>query len=173
MQGKKFEETVEIVKGYLEEFSKSQEEKNQDPNQWLRTIYEHHSELFLANNNKIWTTASVLIPLSLAGFVAIASLDDLDLYHVQVLMFASISLILIWLVIAENHRAFQQKDEAWLVAIERIIKIEDKTGSKVQSNFFNRLLTYKAAVQISYWILFVGILIVWTYVYWLTYKGIL
>lgn len=135
---------------------------------WLQILYQNYSNRFHSDNDKIWSTGSILIPLSLAGFAAVVSVQNLGWPHVVVLASASIALMLVWLVIAENHRAFQQKSEAWLIAIERTIKLEGVGGPKVKGNFLNSLLTGKGAVQKMRWYLFVGVFLGWVIVLVLT-----
>ncbi len=167
-----FDATVEYLVKCLQKMSQTQIEKGDDPDIWLEILYQHYSERFTEDNNKIWTTASILIPISLAGFGAVATINQPSITQVVILMFASIALFTIWLVIAENHRAFQQKNQAWVVAIERIIGVEDRTGAKILTNFLNKLLTKKFGVQTAYWILYLGILICWVIILILTILGI-
>ena len=156
-----FEEEVVKLMGIIAKMIEDQRKQGQDPNAWLQTLYQNYANRFLSDNGRIWSTGSILIPLSLAGFAAVVGLDAPRWPHVVVLMFASIALMFIWLVIAENHRAFQQKSEAWLAAIERTIKLEGVGGPKVKGNFLNRLLTGKGAVQNMLWYLFLAVVIGW------------
>jgi hypothetical protein len=156
-----FEEEVVKLMCIIGEMIKDQCKQGNDPNTWLQVLYQNYANRFLSDNGRIWSTGSILIPLSLAGFAAVIGLDDPHWSHVVVLMFASIALMFIWLVIAENHRAFQQKSKAWLTAIERTIKIEGVGDLKVKGNFWNQLLTGKCAVQNMRWYLFLAVVIGW------------
>src|SRR3989344_4582485 len=101
-----FEEEVVKLMGIIAKMIEDQRKQGQDPNAWLQTLYQNYANRFLSDNGRIWSTGSILIPLSLAGFAAVVGLDAPRWPHVVVLMFASIALMFIWLVIAENHRAF-------------------------------------------------------------------
>lgn len=156
-----FEEEVIKLMGIISKMVEDQRKQGRDPNDWLQTLYQNYANRFVLDNGRIWSTGSILIPLSLAGFAAVVGLSDPRWPHVVVLMFASTAIMFIWLVIAENHRAFQQKSEAWLAAIERTIKLEGVGGPKVKDNLGNRLLTGKGAVQSMRWYLFLAIVLGW------------
>lgn len=166
-----FEEEVTKLMGILAKMIEDQQKDGKDSNSWLQILYENYSRRFLSDNDRIWGTGSILIPLSLAGFAAVVGLEDLGWPHVAILMFASTTVMLIWLVIAENHRAFQQKSQAWLVAIERTIKLEGVGAPEVKGNVLNRLLTGKGAVQKMRWYLFFAVILGWIAVLILTLMG--
>lgn len=66
-------------------------------------------------------------------------------------MVPSITLMWCWLVIAENHRAFQQASESWLVAIEQYLGLGPSKTVKVKGNRLNRWLTRPGAIQSMRW----------------------
>jgi hypothetical protein len=156
-----FEEEVVKLMKIIAKMIEDQRKQKKDPNAWLQTLYQNYSTRLLSDNSRIWSTGSILIPISLAGFAAVVGLDNPQWTHVAILMFASITIMFIWLVIAENHRAFQQKSEAWIVAIERTIKLEGVGGPKVKGNFLNRLLTGKGVIQNMRWYLFFAVVLGW------------
>jgi hypothetical protein len=94
--------------------------------------------------------------LSLSPFSAFAALLAVEgprLWKTVVLAAGSCDLLGLWLVIAENHRSFQQKSEAWMVAILELIGIEKVGADKIRGNTLNRMLTFKGAVQRTRWVL--------------------
>lgn len=87
----------------------------------LRAVYEQRNQRFINDNNKIWTVGSIFIPLSMAGLTAF---KDVDFASTVLLGIASTMLMGFWVIIAENHRAFQSKSHAVVQAIERHIGLE-------------------------------------------------
>ena len=157
----RFREEVDRIKEKLGEMMEAERKAKRDPNLWLRVLYSSYLSQMLSDNDNIWKTGAIFVPLSLAGFAAFVSLETPTLLQTFVLMFASFGLMVSWLIVAENHRAFQQKCNAWLVAIQEIINITGLKNVKVRGNFLNRLLTFPAAVQIVRWALTVTLLIGW------------
>lgn len=129
--------------------------------EWLRTLYSSYTKMFINDNSRIWTTGSIMIPLSLAGFAALPGFRSSRLIHILTLAVASSVVMVTWLFIAENHRAFQQKSMAWIVAIEHTIGLTKTGGPKIRGNFLNRLLTFPAAVQIMRWVLTCAVVVAW------------
>lgn len=85
----------------------------------LATLYHEYTNRFIADNNRIWTTAASMVPLSLGAFGLLASLPKPSLGQVIALPVIGRLLMTVWLVIAENHRAFQNRSMEWLRAVER------------------------------------------------------
>jgi len=85
----------------------------------LTTLYQEYSKRFIADNNRIWTTAASMVPLSFGAFAILASLSKPSLGQVIALPIIGWLLMTVWLIIAENHRAFQDRSISWLLAIER------------------------------------------------------
>ena len=158
---KDFDDTVENLVKSLVEMSKTQKKTGYDTDKWLETLYNHYSERFNEDNNKIWTTASIFIPTSLAGFVAYTTIENPSILQIFVLMTGSLALLTIWLFIAENHRAFQDKSLAWIVAIERVIGVRDTPNSKITISRLTKFLTRSFGVQKAYAFLILAVLIVW------------
>ncbi len=119
--------------------------------EWLRTLYENYTQRFISDNERIWTTGAIMIPLSLSGFVALTAIEQVKTVHLVFLAAASFLVILVWLIIAENHRAFQQRALVWTEAIECVLGLEGACKSKVRGGFLNRLLTFSGAVQFVRW----------------------
>lgn len=168
-----FEEEVVKLTKVIAKMMEDQREQGNDANAWLQTLYQSYGKRFLSDNNRIWSTGSIFIPLSLAGFAAVVSLKHPHWPQIAILMFVSIMLMFTWIVIAENHRAFQQKSEAWLVAIERAMKLKAERQLKVKGNFLNNLLTGKGAIQKMRWLLLLAVILGWTCILILTIMGLL
>ena len=126
---------------------------------WLQLLYTSYLQRFLSDNSRIWTTGQWMISLSLAPLVAIPSLPKQNLpFNILFLAIPSVSLIWIWLIIAENHRAFQDKSLEWLSAIEKVLGVEKPGGAKVANGL---LLIKPGFIRKMRWVLAWGISVVW------------
>jgi len=152
-QEDEFRKAVDRIKTALVAMVERMTDDKTDPNEWLRTLYTAYAGRMLSDNQRIWGTGSIFLPLSITGFAAFIAIDRPQLRHTVVLGLASSSLAWCWLFIAENHRSFQQKSEAWLVAIQETVGIQGVGGPKVRGNPLNRALTFRAAIQWMRWIL--------------------
>jgi len=167
-KGKKdtFRQEVDRIKsaiaGCLEE-SRRGDGNTQD---WLMTLYKSRADRMLSDNERIWRTGSLFVPLSLSAFAALISIKHPKSLQVLILGLASFALIWCWMFIAENHRAFQQKSEAWLVAIEETIGLKNTGSDKVKGNLLNRALTRGGAVQRTRWVLAIAITAMWVWLCW-------
>ena len=110
-------EVAELVK-ILDKMVKDRRSQGFDPDEWLRTLHRDYSNRFLSDNDRIWTVGSILIPVSVAGYAALVTIENPRLWHVLILALGSISLLFIWEKIADRHREFQRKWNTWLRAIE-------------------------------------------------------
>lgn len=99
-----FDEEVFKLTRIIAVMMEDQRKQRQNPHVWLQNLYQYYLNRFLSDNSRIWLTGSIFIPLSLAGFAVVVGLECPRWPQVVVLMFVSITLIIIWLVIAENHR---------------------------------------------------------------------
>jgi len=91
-----------------------------DPD-WLARIYEARLQRFLHDNAKIWSTGALLVPLSLAPFLALGGIEQPQTAHFVFFGLASFVLMLLWLVIAESHRKYQDRSLEWMREIEHIV----------------------------------------------------
>ena len=117
---------------------------------WLKEIYKHYQARFLSDNNRIWTTAAIFIPLSLAPFVVLIRENEFTLIQLIVIATISSLFLVAWLAIAESHKQYQEKSMLILRAIER------KKGLMVQNNRTRRL-----GAKHSRWLLASGIWLSW------------
>jgi hypothetical protein len=104
----------------------------------LEVLYQAHAARFLALNSQIWTTAASMVPLSLGCFALLASVDHPSLAQVASLSVAGWLLMTTWLVIGENHRAFQDGSAAWMRSIERVWGMRDDVPSKAVAGLMVR-----------------------------------
>jgi hypothetical protein len=89
--------------------------------EWLLRLHESYTERFLADNERIWSTASLFIPLSLATFPAYFALDERTLQLAGTFGAVSVALVTFWYLIAEKHKTFQNRSYDVVRAIETII----------------------------------------------------
>lgn len=121
---KKFDEVVEDLRQEWHEAPTAEKAT------MLSSLYEGYSSRFLSDNTRIWTTAATMIPLSLGAFVVLASIDRPSRSQIVLLPLAGWLLMSIWLVIAENHRAFQEASHQWMRAVERIWGFDEALPEK-------------------------------------------
>ena len=113
-----------------------------------------------------------MIPLSLAAFAAVPNLESSRFSHLLILGLASQVMIVSWLIIAENHRASQEKSLAWLIAIEEVIGVKDSSGLKLRGNRLTRSLTFSGAVQKMRWAITLMVVLGWI-VIWISSRFVL
>ncbi|MFZ2444773.1 MAG: hypothetical protein WAW37_00305 [Syntrophobacteraceae bacterium] len=143
---------------------------------WLRSIYISYKDRFISDNNRIWTTAAIIVPLSFSPLVFLPKLNNMNIVYFIALALASLSLMLFWLLTAEAHRSFQNKSMTWLIAIEEIIlgvKDEDVKGGPIRKSkvadpiptwlpkMIRQLLESNRTVQRIRWRAFYALLLCW------------
>lgn len=133
---------------------------------WLQLLYSSYLQRFLSDNNRIWSTGQLMIPLALAPITAIPALGvDPAIPRLVFLAIPSTTLIWLWLVIAENHRAFQENSQEWLGEIEKVLKVRkpgpDKKlgGALVKPGRIRQVRWWLGYGLTAFWILFV--LVTW------------
>ncbi len=89
--------------------------------QWLTVEYQRRLQQFLSDNNRIWTTGSLFIPLSLAGLTAVPNMMEKSPILVILLSVASSTLALFWQFIADRHRSWQDEHQVWMDAIDKSV----------------------------------------------------
>lgn len=100
--------------------------------EWLRAIYQNRAARFASDNDAIWKTGAVMIPVSLGAFIVPMQVNLHSVWQELVLAIASIGLMFLWLMISVNLRAFQDKAVAEIIAIERdVVGYHDPAGPKV------------------------------------------
>ena len=140
-----FEEAIETIEEKLRKFIEKDDTSTKD--QWLQTLYNNYHKRFLADNSQVWGNGRILVPVSLTAFGVYAGLETPTLHAALFLAFASISLIMLWLVNAEKHRAFQNKSMAWLVAIEKAIGLKDVVAPYLPDDAVNRFISRRGIVK--------------------------
>jgi hypothetical protein len=113
-----------------------------DP-EWLRAIYQAQLQKFLHDNDRIWSSGSLLVPLSLAPFLALTRIDHLEDTHFVFFGFASSILMALWLVIGERHRQLQERSVRRLEEIEEHVVGWKPSSRKVlfRAQWARRVLT--------------------------------
>lgn len=98
----------------------------EDPKQeWLRHLHKEYHARFLADNQRIWLSAQILIPASLIPLAALAAFKQPPPVGVAICLgLASWLLVLFWHAIAVVHKSFQCKNLAWMEAIEAEVGLE-------------------------------------------------
>jgi hypothetical protein len=129
--------------------------------EWLRFLYDNYHKRFLSDNERIWDNGKLMIPFSLAAFGIYANIVYPSWIQLIVLGVASSALSIIWLINAENHRAFQNKSIAWVMAIERLIGLDKIRVVKISDDELNKKLSGQAVVRRSIRWLSFGVPLVW------------
>lgn len=160
-----FEETVSKIEAALRQSfpEGSTETEISERGAWLRTIYEGRSQRFLQDNQTVWRTGAIMVPVSFGALIVPFEHPIISSVEFFALAVASILVLFFWIWIVENHRAFQDKSMATMIAIERaILKYRDPEGPKVNS--LPRRLRWMVGRQAgvgSYWILFSALSLLW------------
>lgn len=121
---------------------------------WLPIFYDRYTERFFKDNEKIWSVGSIFIPLSLAGLIY---LKDMSFINTCLLAIGSIGLILFWVLIAENFRAYQHKSQVVCRSIE-VYNGLTITRRKVNPHFSIK----KIEIHDVRWLTLWGIIFVWS-----------
>jgi hypothetical protein len=93
-------------------------------------IYSARVQMYTSDNNRIWLMGSFILPVAFSIVALVVSQQGLKLIQYIIVGVASTTLILVWNLFAEHHRAFQQKAEAWINAIQEVHGIGDPGSSK-------------------------------------------
>jgi hypothetical protein len=125
----------------------------------LVALHQRYSAMFLSDNTRIWTTAATMIPLSLGSFVVLASISHPSLPQIIIFSAAAWILMSVWLVIAENHRAFQEGSQRVLREIEDIWDFPARPG-KGNETWLTRTGRVRQMRFVLWWTVTVGALLV-------------
>lgn len=88
---------------------------------WLRHLHKEYHSRFLSDNQRIWMSAQIFIPASMVPMVALASFKQKPPLPLVICFgLVSIWLVLFWHVIAVVHKSYQNKNLAWMEAIESV-----------------------------------------------------
>lgn len=156
-----FDEQVTAARDALNKMVAHQLTEKLDPQKSLEALLKHYTDRMLSDNERIWRTGTLFAPISLAAFAALTAVKCLQVWHVLVLGLPSIGLMFAWIVIAENHRAFQQKSEAWIVAIMQVMGLDGPRQVKVEAGGREARVTKKGAIQNMRWYLLYGVTLAW------------
>jgi len=104
-----------------EEISDGGHEILPESEEWLKEIYKHYQSRFLSDNNRIWTTAAILVPLSVAPFAVLAKGSVLTTMQLLLMAIVSSMFLIAWLFIADVHKEYQNRSDKIINAIEKKI----------------------------------------------------
>jgi hypothetical protein len=143
-------------------------------NEWLLRLHEHFAKRWVSDNARIWQTGAIFIPVALAAFVPLTALKGPVLWwHIVVLGLPSTGLLWLWLLVAENHRAFQQKSEAWLFAIEEARGFYSRHAPNKFPSAGQHPYVFPRAVQKAIWVLPFAVGTMWVLLFVFTAAGLL
>ncbi len=140
--------------------------------EWLRHFHASYTERFLSDNQRIWTTASILVPVALAAFPAFFATDGRGTLKAAIFGGFSILVMAFWHVIAERHRYYQKRAYNVVSGIEAHIlggDIAQKIRGAASVNAQPPRLTTRAA-RIG---LLGGTFALWLIIAILAWKGLL
>ncbi len=160
-----FRTEVDRLKAELNKLTRARASEGDNPGEWLRALYTAYAERMRSDNERIWSTGAIFVPLALSAFAALLAVETPALWKTTVLAGGSCALLVLWLFIAEDHRSFQQQSEAWMVAILEVAGLEKVGGEKLKGNALNRALTCKGAIQKTRWFLVGAVLVAWIVVF--------
>ncbi|MDX1700213.1 MAG: hypothetical protein R3250_06310 [Melioribacteraceae bacterium] len=169
---KKVEEVVKEIKVELQKFMENFEGDEDNLDEWLRTLYDSFLNRMLSDNERIWKTGVLFIPLSLSAFGALIAIDNIIWWKVAVLGFASSTIIRVWNIIAENHRTFQQNSEAWLIAIQETIGLKYHIHKTVDQKRNKRIIN-PLKMRKTHDLLSMIVPIMWAFILILTIIGVI
>lgn len=86
----------------------------------LRNIYTVKSQIFLSDNNRIWTTAAIVIPLAFGAAAALEANKDATSGQRLVAGIVGFFLLALWNVFADRHKVLQDRSQSWLSSIEKL-----------------------------------------------------
>jgi len=159
--GELIKEQAELLKKELENLTTKDDPQKDE---WLRKLYECYKDRFLSDNDRIWKTGAIMIPLSFAPLAILPSIESPEAVHFLILGIASLLIYAIWLIIADNHRVFQNKSMAWITAIEQSVNLVNTGEAKLGKSKLTKVITVK---RMRYGVLIVlGILWVIAGIWW-------
>jgi hypothetical protein len=127
----------------------------------VQLLYTKYFDRFVNDNNRIWYTGNLFIPLSLAGLIGIG---PLSLTPTIILGVSSIFLMLCWVLVAENHRAFQTRAQVVTEAIESYLGLTIK-GGKLAPHWALKWKLFGVdvfTVQHIRWQMLIVVIVIWT-----------
>jgi hypothetical protein len=164
---KSFEEQIDANTVALRKMlEKHKDESHADRTLWMSTLLTYYAEKMLSDNERIWRIGGIFIPVSFASFGALTTIKELHAWHIIALGILSTLLMFVWIVIAENHRAFQTNSDAWLIAIQRVMHLDAPLKSKsYPKSRVMKFITQKGAVKNMRWALLYFVMIGWVAIF--------
>jgi hypothetical protein len=117
----------------------------------LRNIYAVKSQIFLSDNNRIWTTGAIIVPLAFGVVAALEANKDATSLQRFMAGLAGWMLLALWNLFADRHRAWQDDSKSWLRSIEKVYGCE-RPGSAHGSNhrWWHSVRTYRWLVAVLF-----------------------
>jgi hypothetical protein len=109
----------------------------------LWNIYSTKSQLFLSDNNRIWTTGAIIIPLAFGTVAALAAMKDVTSAQRLFAGLVGLALLLLWNLFADRHRTLQERSEAWLRAIESVNGGPFEDSGEGRPHWWNSIRTHR------------------------------
>lgn len=161
-QSEELRQAIEAIKGALQQ-SLVHISDPSEQGEWMRLLYEQRSGRFSADNQTIWQTGGIMVPVALAAFAVPAQAEITSGWVLVILAAASIALMLLWAWVSETHRAFQNKSMAVMIAIEQeIAHYFDPIGYKIIDLPRNlRFIVGPKSGQAAIWLFTVLVFIGW------------
>lgn len=109
----------------------------------LRTIYSVKSQTFLSDNNRIWTTAAIVIPLAFGAAAALEANKDATSWQRLVAGLVGLVLLVLWNLFADRHRALQDRSQSWLRSIETAYGCPPELVGELRGSGRKSIRTYR------------------------------
>lgn len=152
----------EIMKQEQDALERAFPATNPQRDEWLREMYRTRLDRFLADNNTIWKTGAIFVPVAIGSLIIPFQADIHSVGALVVLTLGSVGLLIIWNLIHENHRAFQDKSMAIIRAIEKVAGFEDPHGPKVNDlDWPSSMIAAQKAARRVYWSLVPIVFVTW------------
>lgn len=109
----------------------------------LLSLHGSFATRFAADNAGIWSTGAIFVPAALAAPIAYFAIANESWGALAVFTTSSVLTISAWLVIAETHRAFQNRSMAVILGIEQALGLSKAFGNPklIEPDFASRMYT--------------------------------
>lgn len=150
---------VESIKATLRDANLTEEE--------LRLLYSSRLDRMLSDNNRIWEIGLIFVSLAVIAIGALSLIDSSDIGQILGLGFGSTFMMVSWNLLADHHRGFQQRSQAWLIAIESVLGLEFSGSDKAELPTFlakfnvRRTRWSMALVIVAFWVIAISMHTFW------------
>lgn len=137
----------ESIRKELQKLEKGTATHGLNYDQWLQKLYDRHSERLIQDNERIWRTAAIFIPTALVGFTVLPSAYEKSPLVTLAIGIASCAVVILWNVIADEHRAFQKVHGMWLDEIRRLLGMDEAHDITAKNLATDRLIGFLPSVR--------------------------